>query len=115
LYTLLLLKKFFSIHDCKYDLRDVCKFTVQKAKKGIVGVQSWNNIKMDTRMVNSFMVFKRIIYKTICEGYRCDGNVCISKMYVCIYIHIYMYIIFYFLYYFSLFFINFLIYWIIII
>jgi len=23
----------FSIHECKYDLRDVCKFTVQKAKK----------------------------------------------------------------------------------
>jgi len=59
----------FSIHECKYDLRDVCKFTVQKAKKGIerrcisiVGVQLWNNVKMDIRIVNSFLVFKRIIY-----------------------------------------------------
>jgi len=56
------------------DLRDVCKFTVQKAKKGIkrrcisvVGVQFWNNVEMDVRMVNSFLVFKGIIYKTILE------------------------------------------------
>lgn len=26
-------QRFFSIQECKYDLRDVCKFTVQKAKK----------------------------------------------------------------------------------
>jgi len=25
----------FSIHECKYDLKDVCKFTVQKDEKGI--------------------------------------------------------------------------------
>jgi len=47
---------------------DVCKFTVQKAKRGIkrrcisiVGFQLWNNVKMDIRMVNSFWVFKTII------------------------------------------------------
>jgi len=64
-------QRLFPTHGCKYDLRDVCKFTGQKAKKGmkrrrisIVGVQLWNNIKMDIRMVNS-LVFKRIIYKTI--------------------------------------------------
>jgi len=47
-------RRLFSIHECEYDLRDVCKFTVQKAKKGmkrrciyIVGVQLWNNVIMD--------------------------------------------------------------------
>jgi len=47
-----------------------CKFTVQKAKKGIqrrcisvVGIQLWNNVEMDVRLVNSFLVFKGIIYK----------------------------------------------------
>jgi len=29
----------------------------------IVGVQLWNNVKLDIKMVNSFLVFKRIIYK----------------------------------------------------
>jgi len=68
-----------SIHEWKYDLRDVGKFTVQKAKKGIkrrcisiVGVQLWNNVEMDMRMINTFLVFKGIIYKTILEGYKCD-------------------------------------------
>jgi len=27
--------------------------------------QLWNNVKMDIRMVNSFLVFKRILYETI--------------------------------------------------
>jgi len=69
----------FSIHECKYDLRDVCKFSVQKANKGIkrrcisiVGVQLWNNVKMDVSMVNSFLLFKGMIYKTIIESYKCD-------------------------------------------
>jgi len=30
------------------------------------------NVKMDVRMVNSFLVFKRIIHKTMYEGYKCD-------------------------------------------
>jgi len=58
-------QRLFSIHECKYDLRDVCKFMEQKAKKGIrrrcisvVGVQLWNNVEMGVRMVNSFLVFK---------------------------------------------------------
>jgi len=38
----------------------------------IVGVQLRNNVKMDNRMVNSFLVFKGIIYKTILESYKCD-------------------------------------------
>jgi len=53
-------------------MRDVSKFTVQKAKKGIkrrcislVGVQLWNNVKMDIRMVNSFLLFKRNISSVI--------------------------------------------------
>jgi len=52
---------------------DVYKFTVQKAKKGIkrcisvIGVQLWNNVEMDVRMVNSFLVFKGIICETILE------------------------------------------------
>ncbi len=29
------IQRFFSIQECKYDFRDVCKFNVQKAKKGI--------------------------------------------------------------------------------
>jgi len=63
----------------RYDLRDVCKFTVKKAKKGIkrrcipvLGVQLWNNIEMGVRMVTSFLVFKGIIYKTILESYKCE-------------------------------------------
>jgi len=78
-YHLQNVQSLFSIHECKYDLRDVCKFTVQKAKKGIqtrcisvVGVQLWNNVEMDVRMVNSFLVFKGIIYKIILESYKCD-------------------------------------------
>jgi len=62
----------FSILECKYDLRDLCKFTVQKTKKeikrrciSIVGVQLWNIVKMDIRMGNSFLVFKRIIKKNM--------------------------------------------------
>jgi len=50
------------------------KFTAQKAKKGIkrrcisvVGVQLWNNVEIEVRMVNSIWVFKGIIYKTILE------------------------------------------------
>jgi len=57
---------------------DVSKFTGQKAKKGmkrryisIVGVHLCN-IKMYLRMVNSFLVFKRIIYESFLESYKCD-------------------------------------------
>jgi len=62
----------------KYDGRDVCKFTVQKTKKGIkrrcisiVGVQLWNNVKNGCKDGQLILVFKRIIYKTIFEGYKC--------------------------------------------
>jgi len=51
----------------------------KRLKKGItsicisvVGFQLWNNVEMDVRMVNSFLVFKGIIYKTILESYKCD-------------------------------------------
>jgi len=37
-----------------------------------VVVELWNNVEMDARMVNSFLVFKGIIYKTILESYKCD-------------------------------------------
>jgi len=48
---------------------------------------------MDVRMVNSFLVFKGIIYKTIIDSYKCDWNVFIWKMYVevCLYVCVYVY------------------------
>jgi len=46
---------------------------------------------MDVRTVNWILVFKRIISKTIFEGYKCDRNICICKMYVYIYIYRYIY------------------------
>ena len=53
-------QKFFSVQESKYDLRDVSKFTVQKATKeikrrciSIVGVKLWNNAIINVRMCNS--------------------------------------------------------------
>jgi len=67
-----------------------------------VGVQLWNNVEMDVRMVNSFLVFKGINYKkflrviNVIEMYlygRCMWKyVC---MYVCIYVYTYIYICMY--------------------
>jgi len=46
------------------------KMGIKRRRVSIVGVQLWNNVKEDVRMVNSFLVFKMIIYKTIFECYK---------------------------------------------
>jgi len=70
-------------------------FTVQKAKKGIkrrcissVGVQLWNNVKMDVRMVESFLVFKRIIYNLFLRVIS-GTETCVYGRCMGIYIYIY--------------------------
>jgi len=78
-------------------------FTVQKAKKGIkrrfisiVGVQLWNNVKMDVRMVNLFCVFKRFIYKNNLRV------ISVIETYVygrCVYIYIFFFFFIIFLYF----------------
>jgi len=96
----------FLTHDGKYDLRVVCKFSVQKAKKGIkrrrvsiVGVQLWNNVKMDVRMVDWFWFSKGLFIKK-CKGYKCDCNVCIwIYIHICIYGYIYILFLFFFILY----------------
>lgn len=53
-------QKFFSIRETQYDLRGVCKFSVQKARKGIkrrrvsvVGVKLWNDVYINIKTCNS--------------------------------------------------------------
>lgn len=67
------MKVVFSIQDCKYDLRDVCKLTVQKELKVNVFLLFllWDNANINLRMCNLLLVFKRMIYKTI-NGYKCE-------------------------------------------
>lgn len=57
------IQRFFSIQDSPYNLRGACKFTVQKAKKGmkrrcvsIIGVKFWNdaNINLKTSFFFDF-------------------------------------------------------------
>jgi len=36
------------------------------------GVLIMYGVEMDVRLVNSFLVFKGIIYKTILESYKCN-------------------------------------------
>ncbi len=62
---------------CKYGLRDVCEFTVPKAKKGIkrkcisvVGVRFWNAADLNLRMCNSLLIFKQMAIKAIFESYK---------------------------------------------
>ncbi len=72
-------QKFFSIWESKYELRGVCKFTVQKAKKGIkrrcisiIGVKLWNDANINLKMCNSLLVFKRMVCKAMFDGYECE-------------------------------------------
>ncbi len=73
------IQKFFSIKECKYNFRGVVKFTVQKAKKeikrrciSVVGVKLWNNADENIRICNSLLVFKKMVYYCIFEGYKCE-------------------------------------------
>ena len=73
------IQKFFSIQDSPYNLRGVCMFTIQKAKKGmkrrcvsIVGVKFWNDANINLKTCHSFLVFKKMVCKAISEAYKYD-------------------------------------------
>jgi len=106
------------IHECKYDLRDVCKFTVQKAKKGItrrcisVGIM----LKWMKEWWTPFWFSRELFRKQFLRVINVIKNVLIWKMYVVVYINIfYFFILFivFLLFYFLLYFI--LIFWFILI
>ncbi len=71
------IEKFFSVQESKYELRCVCKFTVQKAEKGveggcmsIIGVELCDDANTNLKMCNSFLIFKRMVRKAIFDGYK---------------------------------------------
>jgi len=41
--------------------------TIKRRCISVVGVQLWNNVEIEVRMVNSLLFFKGIIYKKIIE------------------------------------------------
>ena len=70
------IQRFFSTQETKYNLRDVCKFIVPRAKKevkrrciSVVGVSFWNDANINLRMCSTFMVFKKMVYCAIFECY----------------------------------------------
>ncbi len=55
------------------------KFILQKAKKGIkrrrisiIGIKLSNDAHINLKMRNSFLVFKRMVCRAICCGYKCE-------------------------------------------
>uniref|UniRef100_A0A8C6NYB4 Reverse transcriptase domain-containing protein n=1 Tax=Nothobranchius furzeri TaxID=105023 RepID=A0A8C6NYB4_NOTFU len=67
---------FFVKRESKYDLRGVCMFVLQKAKKGmkrrcisVMGVKFWNEAKIELKLATSLSVLKKLISKNIFEEY----------------------------------------------